>query len=76
VTELQKSQYLRLWDVFFLGPFMLWYTYSKPKSFSKNLMRSLGVLTILYNGQNYLINRKLIAEGKIIPVSPTQEIET
>ena len=56
VEELSKSQTIRLLDVFFIGPFMI-YVSSKAKGLT-NLERftlyGLGVATIYYNGKNYL----------------------
>jgi hypothetical protein len=56
---LGKSQWVRLLDVFILGPFMIWYaiaTYADT-TLSKEAPIALfisGVLTILYNGLNWL----------------------
>ena len=56
VEEISKSQTIRLLDVFFIGPFMI-YVSSKAKGLN-NLERftlyGLGVATIYYNGKNYL----------------------
>ena len=51
-----KSQPIRLIDVFFLGPFMMYYGYKMKNEYknSANLMILFGLLTILYNGYNFL----------------------
>ena len=59
-TEFQKSQAVRLYDVFLLAPFLLYVGY-KAKGITK-LERYgiylIGISTILYNGRNYLKNKK------------------
>ena len=59
VEEQSKSQNIRLLDVFFIGPFMMYISY-KAKGIS-NLERytllALGVATIYYNGKNYIESR-------------------
>ena len=59
VEEQSKSQNIRLLDVFFIGPFMMYIGY-KAKGIS-NLERytlfALGVATIYYNGKNYIESR-------------------
>ncbi len=53
-----KSQWVRLLDVFLLGPFMIWYALQSrgmPDVAVAVLFLS-GVLTIVYNGVNYLGN--------------------
>jgi len=53
-----KPQYVRLVDVFLLGPFMIWFGYrSTLPAWPKLLMMAAGVGTIAYNGRNYLIRR-------------------
>ena len=59
ITEISKSQNIRLLDVFFIGPYMI-YISKKAKGLS-NLesftLLALGVATIFYNGKNYLSNK-------------------
>jgi hypothetical protein len=57
-----KSQWVRLLDVFVLGPFMIWYALmtagdaaALPAGAAVALFVS-GVLTIVYNGSNWLRN--------------------
>lgn len=59
VIEVQKSQTIRLADVFLIAPY-LFYVSSKSKlsRFDKNLLFGLGVATLVYNGFNYLENIK------------------
>lgn len=59
--EFTKSQFLRTWDVLFLGPFMIWtgaYRSGLPDLARGGLILS-GILTILYNGKNWIANREL-----------------
>ena len=60
VSEMSKSQNIRLLDVFFIGPFMIYIGY-KAKGLTdleRYVLYGLGVATILYNGKNYLKNKK------------------
>ena len=59
VTEIQKSQNIRLLDVFIIAPILI-YAGSK-KELPKPLRISLymiGIATAYYNGKNYLSNKK------------------
>lgn len=54
---LGKSQWVRLLDVFVLGPFMIWYALSTWTAVEPAVAAGLlvgGVLTIVYNGANWL----------------------
>lgn len=52
-----KTQQIRLIDVFFIGPLLIYvgYKYNLP-GYIKGLLIIIGVLTILYNGANYIEN--------------------
>lgn len=59
VTEVQKSQIIRLADVFLIAPYLLYLsTKDKITNLDRNLLIALGVSTLLYNGMNYLNNKK------------------
>ena len=54
-----KSQYVRLGDVFILGPFLIWVALtqlqnSKTQMYIKILLLFFGASTISYNLKNYL----------------------
>lgn len=54
-----KSQAVRLIDVFVLGPFMMWFgarAQGLPR-WAKGAMIVSGAATIAYNGRNYLAKR-------------------
>jgi len=60
---LQKSQPVRLLDIFILGPFLIWYgltyDYSKKqkemvKPFQKAFLLCIGFYTIIYNAYNFI----------------------
>lgn len=52
-----KAQSVRLFDVYALGPFMIWLAMqSRPSSTARVLLALAGVATIAYNGANYLRN--------------------
>jgi len=60
VMEMSKSQNIRLLDVFFIGPFIIYAGY-KAKGLTeleRYVLYGIGVATILYNGKNYLKNKK------------------
>jgi hypothetical protein len=56
-----KTQIIRLIDVFFIAPFMIYFGLKAENipELNKDLMVGLGVLTALYNGNNYLKNREV-----------------
>jgi len=50
-----KAQEIRLLDVFFIGPFMMWAgMQSRLTPTAKTLLILLGAATVVYNGSNYL----------------------
>lgn len=58
-TEFQKSQEVRLLDVFVLGPFMIGVALvSRPAPLLRVLLGVVGVGTILYNLRNYQLNQE------------------
>ena len=52
-----KTQLIRLADVAYIGPFML-YAATKLKGQDKAIMTALGLATIIYNGINFVKNEK------------------
>lgn len=55
----QKSQAVRLLDIFIIGPFLLFYALkTRPQATVEEFTALLiiAILTILYNGYNYLAN--------------------
>lgn len=48
-----KSQAVRIADVAFIGPFML-YAATRLKGQDPSIMAALGLATIIYNGLNYI----------------------
>ncbi len=60
IEEYQKSQNIRLIDVFFIAPVCV-YAGIKAKELPNWIRISLvgiGIATFYYNGKNYLINKK------------------
>lgn len=52
-----KSQWVRLLDVFVVGPFMIYYAILTAREVGLEMAMGLfvvGVLTIVYNGVNYI----------------------
>jgi len=59
IQEYQKSQNIRMMDVLFIGPLMIYGAY-KAKDMHPALRITLaifGICTIYYNGKNYIINQ-------------------
>ena len=48
-----KTQLVRILDVVFIGPFMI-YAAGKLKGKDKAILKGLGIATIIYNGINYI----------------------
>jgi hypothetical protein len=60
-VALAKSQPVRLWDVFILGPAMIWLGTRPDKRLSSleaDLVALVGAGIIFYNGRNWLRIRK------------------
>ena len=57
IPELQKSQTMRLIDVFFVGPALMYYGFRSNDPLEKLVVGGIGFATIIYNGKNYLENR-------------------
>ena len=57
--EIEKSQSIRLWDVFFLAPFLVYIAWKKkPLSTGEKLsLTAIAAATAYYNGRNYLQNK-------------------
>ena len=61
MKEYQKSQDIRLLDVFVIGPVILYAGVQYKDKLLQWLSVSLiaiGVSTIVYNGRNYLLNKQ------------------
>jgi hypothetical protein len=51
-----KTQTIRLLDMWLVGPFMIWASGRvEGPAWARQAMFVLGVLTILYNGHNYMV---------------------
>jgi len=58
MIEFQKSQSVRLLDVYFIGPYLVWIAIKgKVSRIDKVVLGGLGALTILYNLKNYVRNK-------------------
>jgi hypothetical protein len=54
-----KSQWVRLVDIFILGPFLMWYALQTRDDVEEGPFLALllsGILTVIYNGINYAGN--------------------
>ncbi len=64
VSAVTKTQNVRLIDVFLLGPVMIWAGYkvqkvNNPVAF---FLAISGLMTVAYNGDNYLRNQRKLKE--------------
>jgi len=59
IKEYQKSQAVRLWDIFFIAPFLVYVAYNTKglKNWERTGLYVIGITTLLYNGRNYLKNK-------------------
>lgn len=57
-TPGDKAQAVRLLDVFVFGPLMLRAARDQESKYFANALTLIGLGTIVYNGVNYLQNRK------------------
>jgi hypothetical protein len=56
--EIQKSQLVRLVDVFIIAPYLIHLSQNKKlDKTNKNILIGLGLSTLIYNGANYLKNK-------------------
>ena len=60
VQEYQKSQNIRLLDVLFIGPLMIYGAYKAKEMHPalRIILAIFGICTIYYNLKNYNINRE------------------
>jgi len=57
-TEVQKTQNVRLIDVFIIGPLLIYTsTFKTLPSYLRVALLLIGVATIIYNGNNYIKNK-------------------
>lgn len=57
MKEFEKSQIIRLADIFFIGPLIIYGGFKSGKEWLKWALILIGIATILYNGNNYLKNK-------------------
>ncbi len=60
IDEYQKSQNIRLVDVFFIAPVCVYagFKANEIPSWVRLSLVAIGVATFYYNGKNYLINKE------------------
>ena len=67
VTEVSKSQNIRLVDVFILAPIMIYAgTFKTIPTWVRISLVGMGVATAFYNGKNFLENKKNIQKKQKI----------
>lgn len=59
LKEIEKSQSVRLIDILFIAPFLLWLSMDKNlPSWVRMTLMVLGAATLIYNAHNYNKNDK------------------
>jgi len=59
VTEIQKSQQVRLIDVFIISPILIYAgTQKSLPTWLRYSLLGIGVATAYYNGKNYIYNKR------------------
>ena len=60
ITEISKSQNIRLIDVFVIAPICIYAgTFKTLPTWLRYSLFTIGVATAYYNGKNYINNKKL-----------------
>jgi len=59
IKELSKSQSVRLWDIFFVGPFFIYLSTQDLRPIEKFISGTIGFATIYYNGRNFIYNKEI-----------------
>lgn len=58
IEEISKSQLIRLIDVFFIGPYLIYLSQKREINSHHSLVLSIiGLATIAYNANNFLENK-------------------
>jgi len=65
VTEVSKSQFVRLADVFVLAPIMIYAgTFKSLPTWVRYSLYAMGVATAVYNAKNFIENRRNLQKLK------------
>lgn len=61
-----KSQPVRAFDIYALGPFLVWAAMQKKPlgKWTRRVLFTAGVYTVIYNWKNYMEVKKMV-EGRI-----------
>jgi len=57
IQEVQKSQTLRLWDIFVLAPVMVYASGQVREKWLQAFLVLAGIGIVVFDGRNYLANR-------------------
>lgn len=71
IQEFQKGQALRVWDMIFVAPLLIYAGYT-PSTLPKGVRFSLmitGIATLVYNANNYFKNEELFKKTQPPPNS-------
>jgi|SRR3989304_5085388 len=65
ITEVSKSQYVRLADVFIIAPVLIYAgTFKQLPKWLRVALIGFGVATAVYNAKNFLANRSNLQEAE------------
>jgi len=58
--EISKSQAIRLVDIYFIAPYLMWIGYraSNLTNIERRILQGIAVSTLLYNARNYALNKR------------------
>tara|TARA_R110000824_G_scaffold241807_1_gene430573 strand:+ start:3123 stop:3344 length:222 start_codon:yes stop_codon:yes gene_type:complete len=62
--EISKSQAIRLVDVYFIAPYLMWIGF-RAKGLTKierRILQGIAVSTLVYNARNYALNKRAAGE--------------
>ena len=59
-TEGVKSQFIRLIDILFFGPFLIWVALKEKNKLIQIILLLMGISTIIYNLRNYIFQKDSI----------------
>lgn len=64
IDAMLKSQKVRAFDIYALGPFMIWYAMKSKgvNPWAKRALFASGVMTIVYNWTNYRKAQAILTE--------------
>lgn len=67
IEQFSKSQIVRFFDISVIGPILLYYAFKgKLNPIERSVLALIGVGTVVYNGRNFLKNRKIMSSPDLV----------